>query len=104
MPTTRRRVADLRLKHLPHLPRIRILAGDLRAPAATVAGDRLRRRGAACIWPGLALERQQAHAVYTYRTPSPGSLAATADAVVAETREVARLDRAGTRLPSGAGG
>jgi integrase len=43
-----RGVAHLRLKHLQHLPRI--LAGDLPSPAATVAGDRLRRRGAACIW------------------------------------------------------
>ena len=50
-PAGRRGVAALTIRHLETLPRM--LAGDLPLPAATVAGDRLGRRGVGCIFLAL---------------------------------------------------
>jgi hypothetical protein len=51
LPADQRGVASKRLRHLEKLPAI--LAGDAPLPAATVAGDRLNRRGIACIFLDL---------------------------------------------------
>lgn len=58
-PEGRRGVGALRVTHLERLPRV--LSGDLPMPAATVAGDQLRRRGAACIYLSLADAAQVTH-------------------------------------------
>lgn len=50
-PEGRRGVSALRITHLERLPRV--LSGDLPVPAATVAGDLLGRRGAACVFLSL---------------------------------------------------
>lgn len=47
-PADRRGVGHMRITHLEQLPRV--LSGDLDLPAATVAGDRLKRRGVACVY------------------------------------------------------
>ena len=56
-PAGRRGVADLRITHLETLPRV--LAGERPLPAATVAGDLLKRRGIGCLF----LSRDDAAAV-----------------------------------------
>lgn len=50
-PAAERSVSHLRVADLRDLPRI--LAGDLPLPAATVAGDLLRRRAVTCVWLSL---------------------------------------------------
>jgi hypothetical protein len=47
-PAGRRGVADLRISHLEMLPRV--LSGERPLPAATVAGDLLKRRGIGCLF------------------------------------------------------
>ncbi|OIQ76240.1 phage integrase family protein [mine drainage metagenome] len=75
LPATRRSIAQLRVADVRHLPRI--LAGDLPLPAATVAGDLLRRRALTCVWLNVSDAADVSHG------GRPAVLAALADATIA---------------------